>query len=517
MTELSAPSRRRTRAGALAWLCPPRCVLRARGLTACALALLIAGCAITPVDELARPAFEMPERFARDGDIPMRADWWQTFDDPALDRLVDRALSNNFTLRSAYARVEQARATLAAEGAALFPSVDASAEQSATRRSSGDSVSTSVAGDDFDLVQDRSNWSDTRSLQFSASYELDLWGRLRNSREAAAFDTRAADAALQAAAISVAGDLASSWYQYQELRERIALLESQIETNQNVLDLTTFAFKQGQAEAADVLRQRQAVESVRGQLEQARASAKVVRHALAVLVGVAPGEFEPPDGRDLVELPALPDTGVPADLLMRRPDVREQFYTVAAADRRVAVAVAERYPQLSLSASLSTSTDGASLFSNWVTQLAASLTQPVFDGGALAAEVDRSEAVLEETLAGYQQSLLEALAEVEDALTNEYRQRRYIEHLDEQLRLSAETVDNLRLRYLRGAADYLDVLDALLTRQDLQVEYLSARRQLLDYRINLYRALAGGVGEASIAGRDTEPLAVPAADNEPQP
>ena len=82
---------------------------------ACALALLIAGCATTPVDELERPAFEMPERFARDGDIPMRADWWQTFDDPALDRLVDRALSNNFTLRSAYARVEQARATLAAE------------------------------------------------------------------------------------------------------------------------------------------------------------------------------------------------------------------------------------------------------------------------------------------------------------------------------------------------------------------------------------------------------------------
>lgn len=480
----------------------------------CVALLLVTGCATTPVDELAEPAFEMPERFARDGEAPMRADWWQAFDDPGLDRLVGRALSNNFTLRSAYARVEQARATLAAQGAELFPSVDASVEQSATRRPDSDGVSANNAGNRFDFDRNQSNWNDSRSVQFSASYELDLWGRLRNSREAAAFDTRAADAALQAAAISVAGDLASSWYQYQELRERIALLESQIETNENVLDLTTFAFKQGQAEAADVLRQRQTVESVRGQLEQTRASAQVVRHALAVLVGVAPGEFSPPDGRDLVDLPALPDTGVPADLLMRRPDVREQFYTVAAADRRVAVAVAERYPQLSLSASLSTSTDSASLFSNWVTQLAASLTQPVFDGGARAAEVDRSEAVLEETLAGYQQSLLEAVAEVEDALINAYRQRRYIERLDEQLQLSAETVDNLRLRYLRGAADYLDVLDALLTRQDLQVEYLSARRQLLDYRINLYRALAGGVGDAPMAGRDTEPLATTAADNE---
>ena len=96
-----------------------------------------------------------------------------------------------------------------------------------------------------------------------------------------------------------------------------------------------------------------------------------------------------------------------------------------------------------------------------------------------------------EAVADYQQTLLEALQETEDALTNEYRQQRYLERLDEQLRLSRETVDNLRLRYLRGATDYLDVLDALLTRQDLQVEYLTARRQLLDYRINLYRGPCG--------------------------
>ena len=505
MSEASALRRRRPRAGVF------------YTAVAGALALLLAGCATTPLNELAQPQFDMPERFTDSGNIGLRANWWQDFDDPGLDQLVNRALEHNFTLASAYARVEQARATLGSARADLFPSIDASFEQSATRRS-GDSsdFTTTTSSSGVTLNQDSGGWSDTRTFQFSAAYELDLWGRVRNARNAAAFDASASAADLQAAAITLAGDIASNWYQLQELNARIDLLESQIQTNSDVLDLTTYAFTHGQAEAADVLRQRQAVESVRGQLEQAQASADVVEHALATLVGVAPNDFSAPEGK-LVALPALPETGVPADRLMRRPDVRQQFYALAAADRRVAVAVADRYPQLSLSASLSTTADSAALFSNWITQIAGNITQPVFDAGARAAEVDRTEAVVAEEVADYQQTLLEALQETEDALTNEYRQQRYIERLDEQLRLSRETVENLRLRYLRGATDYLDVLDALLTRQDLQVESLAAQRQLLDYRINLYRALAGDIDSAPRTDIDAPAVPLPrsSSDNTP--
>jgi len=501
--ETFAPRRRRTRAGVVRVAC------------AGALVLLAAGCATTPLNELARPRFEMPARFAQTGSADMRTDWWQAFDDPELDHLVNRALAHNFTLASAYARVEQARATLGSARADLFPSVDASFEQSATRRANGDSDFANTTGNNgFSIDQDNGNWSDTRTFQFSAAYELDLWGRLRNARDAAAFEASASAADLQAAAITLASDIASNWYQLQELEARIALLRSQIQTNRDVLDLTTYAFTHGQAQAADVLRQRQAVESVRGQFEQTQASAAVVENALATLVGVPANDFNAPEG-ELVDLPAIPNTGVPADVLMRRPDVRQQFYALVAADRRVAVAVADRYPQLSLSASLSTTTDSAALFSNWITQLAANITQPIFDAGSRAAEVDRTEAVVAEAVADYQQTLLEALQETEDALTNEYRQQRYLERLDEQLRLSRETVDNLRLRYLRGATDYLDVLDALLTRQDLQVEYLTARRQLLDYRINLYRALAGDIesGPRTDINAPAVPLARSSSDN----
>ncbi|MES1950144.1 outer membrane protein (OprM) [Salinisphaera sp. S4-8] len=482
------------------------------------LCVAFAGCATTPLDQLAQPAFELPARFGAQGEAGVASRWWTAFDDPGLNALTERALANNFTLASAYARVEQARATLASANADLFPSVDASVEQSATRRSnSGAEVSGSTAGSNGVVLDSGgSNWRDTRTLQFSAAYELDLWGRLRNARSAAVFDARASAADYQAAAITLTADLASNWYQLQELRARIALLEDQIQTNRDVLDLTTYSFTHGQAQAADVLRQRQAVESVRGQLEQTRASAAVVEHALATLVGVAPEHFQPPQG-ELIALPALPDTGVPATALMRRPDVRQPFYALAAADRRVAVAVADRSPQLSLSASLSSSNDSGDLFSNWITQLAANLTQPIFDAGSRAAEVDRSEAVVAEEVADYQQSLLEALQETEDALANEYRQKRYLERLDEQLRLSRESVANLRLRYLRGATDYLDVLDALLTRQNLQVDYLAGRRQLLDYRINLYRALAGDIDSLPDAGIDTPDVPLRAAADEDRP
>ncbi|MES1927056.1 efflux transporter outer membrane subunit [Salinisphaera sp. T31B1] len=468
-----------------------------------AVVLASAGCATTPLPELAEPAFVMPQRFARSGEAPMDSRWWRNFDDPALDSLVQRALTSNFTLVAAYARLSQARATLASARADLFPNIDASIDQSATRQSNSGNQRfvNSTNGNAFSFDRDASNWSDTRTLQFSASYELDLWGRVRNARNAAGFEQQASAADLQAAAVSLAGDIATNWYSLAELRARIDLLQRQIETNRDVLDLTTFAFNHGQAAAADVLRQRQTVESVQGQLEQAHASADVVEHALAVLVGVAPEHFVAPPG-GLVDLPPLPATGVPTAALMQRPDVRQQFLAVAAADRRVAVAIADQYPQLSLSASTSTTTDSAPLFTNWVTQLGASLTQPLFDAGARAAEVRRTRAVVDEQLADYQQALLEGLQETEDALTNEYRQQRYLVRIDRQLDLSEDVVANLRLRYLRGATDYLDVLDALLTRQSLQVDRLTAQRQLLDYRINLYRSLAGGVGDARLLGRD---------------
>ncbi|WP_423823017.1 efflux transporter outer membrane subunit [Salinisphaera sp. SPP-AMP-43] len=476
--------------------------------------LLVAGCATRPIDKLTEPAFDMPSRFPDSGDTPLANHWWTAFDDPGLSQLIDYALTHNFTLQSAYARLQQARATVASQRANLFPEITGSAGESATHRSSSsyslsgvgtgsDATNGTAGGLSFDQDSGTS-WSDQQSLGLSASYEVDLFGRIRNGLEADKLTRRARESALQSAAVTLSGNIASQWYQYQEYRDRVALIQDQIETNRNVLELTTYSFNNGQAAAADVLRQRQTVASSQAQLAQAKAQVVVARHALAVLVGRSPSAFDPPPGK-LVGLPLLPDTGIPSTLLMRRPDVRQDYFTVAAADREVAVALAARYPQLSLSADYSGSTNVGSLFSNWVLQLGAQLTQPIFDAGQRAAEVRRTRAVVDENVADFQQTLLEAVQEVDDALVNERQQRDYLAKTAQQLKLSKQIVANLRLRYLRGATNYLDVLDALLNRQQLQLDNLSGRYQLLDYRINLYRALAGPIDAPAIgrSGPDT--------------
>ena len=485
--------------------------------------LLISGCATQPLDGLSQPAFTMPAKFARSGDARVGRDWWRAFHDPGLDRLINRALGDNFNLKSAYARIRQARATVTIQRAGLFPTLTGGFSEDASRRSrpssfdlsglngfggAGISSGTGAAGSGntsgtggssgFNFGSS-SKWNNSETLSLQTNYEIDLWGRLRNARDAAGFDLLTSASALQSAAIMLAGNIASTWYQYQELESRITLLESQIKTNKDVLDLTTFSFANGQAAAADVLRQRRTVENSRGQLAQTRAQARVQAHALAVLVGVAPQRFAPPGGQ-LVTLPPLPQTGVPSTLLMRRPDVRQDYYTIAADNRRVAVALAERYPQLSLSASIANAGSLSALFSDWVLQLGASLTQPLFDAGQRRAQVVRAKATVDEDVYSYQQTLLQALQEVGDALVNETQQQKFLGHLDKQLTLSRQAVANLRLRYLRGATSYLDVLNALLTYQQLQVNRLTGRRQLLDYRINLYRALAGGIGPRPTRG-----------------
>ena len=195
----------------------------------------------------------------------------------------------------------------------------------------------------------------------------------------------------------------------------------------------------------------------------------------------------------LVDVPALPVTGVPAQQLQQRPDVRQGWLSLLAADQRVAVAIADRFPRLSLSASATSSSDKArDLFNDWLGNLSANLLLPVIDGGRRRAEVDSRRAVAAEALDNYRQTLVQAFAEVEDALVQERQQQAFLASVDKQLRLSTLAIQRLRDSYRNGAVDYLRVLTALVSQQSLERTQIQARRQLIEFRINLYRALAGG-------------------------
>ena len=420
---------------------------------------------------------DVPEGFSRSGLAPLPAKWWQSFDDPALEALIEEGINQNFTIRSAWDRLRQAEAIAARTGATLLP--DANYTGSA-RRSRQE-------------LNDKTLYSTRYSVGLAAAYEVDVWGRVHSSVQAAALDAAAAQEEVYAAAITLSANIARTWYQLVESRLQERLIADQIHTNENVLSIITLQFRQGQVGAANLFRQQQFVESTRGQLINAQERTALLTHQLAILVGKTPGVWQPQNSDRLILPAELPSTGIPSETLMRRPDLRSAAQAIAAADYRVYAAAAEQYPRISLSAGVET--DAArtrDLFDNWLATLAANVVGPLFDGGARRAETERTRAVLSERMNAFAQRVLTAIGEVEDALRQDAYQRQSIANIQQQLVLAERVYERTRENYLKGQLDYLRVLDALASRQSLQRNELTERRLLLEYRINLCRAIAGG-------------------------
>jgi NodT family efflux transporter outer membrane factor (OMF) lipoprotein len=444
------------------------------GVAAMLIVIVALGCSPAPQIE-STPPVEVPESFSAPGVEPLPDEWWQAFRDPALSDLVRQALAGNMSLRGAWARLDQARAVARREGAQLAPELTGSA--SAGHTFAGQSAR---RGSDF-------------SLGMTVSWEVDLRGKLGAQRDAAVADERATTAALQAAAVRLAAAVASVWYQLAESREQVRLLDEQILTNQRVADLVALRFRNGTARAQEVLRQRQFVEASRTERGVVLAEIDLLTQQLAILLGKPPkADVVPPTAR-LVDLPALPATGVPAQLVARRPDVQEAWLRVTAANSRLGAAIADRFPRLSLSASASVGADNiGDLFDNWIANLVANLVGPILDAGRRSAEVDRNRAVVDERIADYGDAVLTAFGDVESALTRERRQRTLIAGLSEQIDLARSALERGRAAFANGAGDYLDVLDLLATEQSLTRRLLTAERDLIQARIDLCAALAGG-------------------------
>jgi len=439
---------------------------------AVALCLAIGACAGEPVPVETRAA--TPVAFSDSGAEPLPDRWWVHLDDRDLDRLIGAALTGNPSLAQTWDRLRQSEAVARRDGAAQYPAIDLDADARGTLDGDGTT-------------------GDSVAIGAAASYEVDLWGRVRSAADAARFDASASEAEVHAAAISLSAETADTWYRLIEQRALLDLLQFQIDINEQVLELVELRFRLGQGQLADVLRQRRLVEERYGDTTDVLADMVAFENALAILLGQPPRTIGLPERDTLDAPPPLPATGLPADLLRRRPDIRQAFFDVQAADARLAAAIADQYPRIDLTASLNSAvTNPANLFTTWLASLVGQLTQPLFDAGRRAAEVDRTEAVLSERLNGYEEAVLQALREVEDALVREKRQREKVDSLEAQLILATQTIDGLRSRYTQGATDYLDVLDALSTQQDLARRLVTARRELIGFRIELARALAGG-------------------------
>ncbi|HUW83492.1 MAG TPA: efflux transporter outer membrane subunit [Phycisphaerae bacterium] len=493
------------------------------------------GCASFLPARQAPPEGQIPESFALGDAEGVRTNqWWQEFGSQELDALMQEALTENLSLRQLWARLDQAGSTTVKAASGLYPELTVNGDASYSRTvttvegepspslksqlgsavisgvskgirsglsggtdsSGGTSGGISVGGGGGSTGQSSPSRlvRETKSfgLSLAASYELDIWGRVASGYRAARFDFEASRDDLESTAMTLAAEVVQRWLTIIEQRQLKKILDEQLETNKTYLELVELRFRKSLVSALDVYQQRQTVSDVQRQIPLIEAQEQVLRHDVAVLLGKPPTASLTLGTYDLETVPAFPLTGVPAELLRNRPDVRAAFARLQAADYRVAAARADRLPAIRLSGGVGYSADDiANVFDDWFVNLAGGLTAPLFDGRSRQAEVDRTLAVVEERLADYRLTVLTAIKEVEDAIVQERKQAEYIDALTRQLADARNALREASQRYRKGLSDYLPVLAALERTQSLTRGLVTARRDLLILRVNLYRALGG--------------------------
>lgn len=463
--------------------------------------LTLAGCSHVQQPQADLP---LPPRFhgesaagapaAREADEAPDTAWWLAYDDPALHQLIGASLRQNLGLRARWQQIEQARANFELARAARFPTVAFSGNLSHSNSVGvfGDSIATNV------------------SLSLPVSYELDLFLRARDTARAAEFEIDASRADVAAVAISTSASVAEAWYNIVEVRARAEILAGQLQINEALLEAARLRFREGLNSALDVHQQRQATEGTRAQLELVRGQLPVLEQNLAALLGQPRSALDDAlfaaEVRTFPELGAPPPVGSPASIVAQRPDVRAAQRRIESADYRVSAAIASRLPRVSVSftpgytwfqneftggAGSMFGGDGPSTADGLTWSAAANLSVPLFDGFAGRANTRIAEAGLQSSIEALGQVVIQALVEVEGALLLEAQQRRQVELIEGQLAIAADTLESARNRYVRGLSDYLPVLTALTTKQNLELALLSARRQLLSQRIQLHRAVGG--------------------------
>lgn len=445
-------------------------------------AALLAGCAHqVPTSKPAADAVSVPavwsqgdpSQFTQQTDL---ASWWLRFGDDRLSLLIDESLRNSPTVASAVAALRQSRALVDVAAAGLSPTVSGSASAQRSRSSAQGS-------------------SNNFGLGLDASWEPDLFGGFQAGVQAAQADARAAEMSLANVQVSLAAEVALAYIDLRNQQARVAIAQNNLLSQEDTLQIARWRNQAGLVSSLDVEQATATTEQTRSQVPLLRAAEQQARHRLAVLTGRAPGDLA-----DLgtARVPLPPDDLVlafPADTLRQRPDVRQAQAQVQAALARVDVADAARYPSLRLSGSigLQALTLGTLLNSPSVLgSLLAGLTQPIFDGGAIAGRLQAQQAALEQSRANYVSSVLTALQDVENALSSVKSDRERIVSLNAAATAANNANLLARQQYQAGLIDFNTILQSqrtLLSAQDAQASVIAS---LAADHIQLYKALGGG-------------------------
>jgi outer membrane protein, multidrug efflux system len=465
---------------------------------ALAVAALATGCAVGP--DYHRAAAEVPPSWqpeapwheAAPGDTTLKGSWWELFQDPQLNLLVEKALASNQNLQVAAARLQQAQAQLTIARSALFPAVELSGSASRAKDSANRPLS------DYSEPNQSTVQNDFR-LGPSVNYELDLFGRVRREVEGARASAQQAEADFENTRLILMATLVSNYYSLREIDAEMAVLRRSLDLQQDALKFVSSRHDLGFATGLDLAQQEALLDSSAAQLELLQNQRDQLQHAIATLVGMPAPGFTLPSSAEARPLPVLP-LGLPSDLLQRRPDVASAERAMAAANARIGVARAAYFPTIDLAPGFGVPSIGwesnalASLFTApsrlWSIGLSAS--QTLFDAGKTRANVRFADADYTAAVATYRQTVLTAMEEVENGITGLASLERAEIQANASVRNAQRAFDIASERYKGGVATYLDVItaeQALLTdqRQAVQIQ-----GQQFTTAVFLVKALGGG-------------------------
>ncbi|GAB4266970.1 MAG: multidrug efflux RND transporter outer membrane subunit OprN [Methylomicrobium sp.] len=451
---------------------------------------LLGACAVGPDYRL--PFTETPQRFDA-GDRPefskqsVELRWWKLFEDDLLDELVELTVQNNFDLKTAYARLEEARKLYLESGLDLLPAVTAKAGYNDQKRSFGAMNNRTFAPRELKLY----------NIGFDALWELDLFGRVRRSVEASDDEIDAQQASLRDLTVSMIAEVARYYFELRGLQNQLAVALKNAENQAETLAITQARLENGRGTELDTSRARAQLESTRAGIPSLRSAIQRTIHRLSVLTGQLPGALTDRLARS-APLPKLPETiqiGSPAELLRRRPDIRLAERTLAASTARIGVATADLFPRVTFVGSIAleaSSLSGIAASGSDAFSAGPRITWAAFDLGRVYARVKAAEAHAEADLAQYEQTVLSALEETENALVNYNQERARRKLLAAAAEASEQAHRFAHLRFEAGLSDFLTVLDTearLLQDQDRLAQSETTTATAL---AALYKALGGG-------------------------
>ncbi len=472
------------------------------------LATVLPGCSLAP--EYMRPDLELPATWAETTPNALEIQWWKRFEDPVLNSLIENTINYNKDIAIAIARVEQARASLGLAASQLYPTLGAQAAGGRGYASTDTNATFGLINGLNQALQpitsgasafpEPSRYGNTWTVGVQAMWEIDLFGKYRNSRDAAMQQLLATEAAQRGVFLSLVSQTAVSYFNLRNYDFQLAIARETLVTREEAMGIYQARFDEGLISDLDLARAKTEVESMRANVFRLEYQVATAESALLYLTGASPRaifEDSIERGKPLDELPSAPQLppGIPSDLLERRPDIIAAEAQLQAANFQVGVAKAAWFPSISLTGLLGTqSVELDNLFRNPATtwNFGANATVPLLSFGRISNNVRIAEAVVQEQLANYGKTVQQSFREMRDALTAQNQLRLVITPLENTVENLQRAVELANLRYENGYASYLEVLDAERSLYQAKIELANVRTNHLSSIVNVCMALGGG-------------------------